>query len=64
MRKDLHEWWHSHIPQIGMTPWEFMQRMGDSSFKVESYVTDSYAEPIRGPRRSGLKDGVLPGERP
>lgn len=47
MRKDLYEWWHTYIPHIGMTPWEFMQRMGDKHFDVEAYVTDSYAEAIK-----------------
>ena len=47
MRKDLYEWWHTYIPNINMTPWEFMQRMGDNDFDAGSYVTDSYAEAIR-----------------
>ena len=47
MRKDLKEWWNTYQPHIGMTPMEFMQRMGDDSFRAENYVTDSYAEPIK-----------------
>ena len=47
MRKDLKEWWNTYQPHIGMTPWEFMQRMGDEGFDVGSYVTDSYAEWIK-----------------
>lgn len=47
MKRDLREWWHTYIPHIRMTPWEFLQCMGDENFKVESYVTDSYAEVIR-----------------
>ncbi len=47
MRKDLKEWWNTAIPNLGMTPLEFMQRMGDKDFDVDSYVTDSYAELIK-----------------
>ena len=47
MRKDLREWWHTEIPRIHTTPWDFMQRMGDENFHVDSYVTDSYAEVIK-----------------
>ena len=47
MKKEQREWWNTYIPNIGMTPWEFMQHMGDKDFSVESYVTDSYAETIK-----------------
>jgi Predicted peptidase len=47
MRKEIEQWWNTFIPHIGMTPLEFMQRMGDKDFDVRSYVTDSYAEPIK-----------------
>ncbi len=47
MRKDLKEWWNTYQPHIGMTPWEFMQRMGDEGFDAGSYVTDSFAEAIK-----------------
>ena len=47
MRKDLREWWHTEIPHIGTTPWEFIERMGAPGFDAGTYVTDSYAEAIR-----------------
>lgn len=47
MRKDLREWWHTYIPHIHAAPWDYMRRMGDENFCVESYVTDSYAEAVR-----------------
>ena len=47
MRKDIKEWWNTYIPHIRTTPWEFMQRMGDGLFRVESYVKDDWAEEIK-----------------
>ena len=47
MKEELRKWWNTVIPNIGMTPREFMQRMGDEGFDVDSYVTDSYAEAIQ-----------------
>lgn len=47
MRKDLEQWWNTYVPHIGMTPMEFMQRMGDKDFNARDYVTDSYADSIK-----------------